>query len=139
MALHVHTRSAFHVLVCHAEEGVEHLRPGFNAAHRAAHRPDVSRIDAPAVTSEMAGSHPDTRGLARRHHRPAAARRSCDGPSSDHCAADGEPFQVLPTDPSRDLAAYVDALLDQPTAATRSEEHTSELQSLRHLVCRLLL
>src|ERR1035438_10759001 len=24
-------------------------------------------------------------------------------------------------------------------AATRSEEHTSELQSLRHLVCRLLL
>src|SRR5262245_20678824 len=26
-----------------------------------------------------------------------------------------------------------------PTAAARSEEHTSELQSLRHLVCRLLL
>src|SRR5205814_8307568 len=25
------------------------------------------------------------------------------------------------------------------TRATRSEEHTSELQSLRHLVCRLLL
>src|SRR5205814_8319384 len=25
------------------------------------------------------------------------------------------------------------------TGATRSEEHTSELQSLRHLVCRLLL
>src|SRR5258705_1367146 len=25
------------------------------------------------------------------------------------------------------------------TAAKRSEEHTSELQSLRHLVCRLLL
>src|SRR5438045_5056313 len=27
----------------------------------------------------------------------------------------------------------------QTLAATRSEEHTSELQSLRHLVCRLLL
>src|ERR1035438_10560840 len=26
-----------------------------------------------------------------------------------------------------------------PVRATRSEEHTSELQSLRHLVCRLLL
>src|ERR1035441_964315 len=26
-----------------------------------------------------------------------------------------------------------------PKAARRSEEHTSELQSLRHLVCRLLL
>src|SRR5947199_4083199 len=26
-----------------------------------------------------------------------------------------------------------------PRTSTRSEEHTSELQSLRHLVCRLLL
>src|ERR1039458_2126458 len=26
-----------------------------------------------------------------------------------------------------------------PSSALRSEEHTSELQSLRHLVCRLLL
>src|SRR5262245_63745628 len=30
-------------------------------------------------------------------------------------------------------------LFNSRTAATRSEEHTSELQSLRHLVCRLLL
>src|SRR2546425_5892313 len=29
--------------------------------------------------------------------------------------------------------------LDQPTGARRSEEHTSELQSLAYLVCRLLL
>src|SRR5438045_5181571 len=29
--------------------------------------------------------------------------------------------------------------LDDPFQAPRSEEHTSELQSLRHLVCRLLL
>src|SRR5262245_63746248 len=28
---------------------------------------------------------------------------------------------------------------DQSVKPTRSEEHTSELQSLRHLVCRLLL
>src|SRR5947199_708773 len=27
----------------------------------------------------------------------------------------------------------------RPTGSERSEEHTSELQSLRHLVCRLLL
>src|SRR5262245_62582526 len=27
----------------------------------------------------------------------------------------------------------------RPTSPSRSEEHTSELQSLRHLVCRLLL
>src|SRR5258705_12100678 len=31
------------------------------------------------------------------------------------------------------------ALALQKRHATRSEEHTSELQSLRHLVCRLLL
>src|SRR5262245_64688462 len=30
-------------------------------------------------------------------------------------------------------------LSERATAAHRSEEHTSELQSLRHLVCRLLL
>src|SRR5437899_6207902 len=30
-------------------------------------------------------------------------------------------------------------VLRQPQSSCRSEEHTSELQSLRHLVCRLLL
>src|SRR5690554_7259703 len=30
-------------------------------------------------------------------------------------------------------------LFDEPTSALRSEEHTSELQSRPHLVCRLLL
>src|SRR5436853_7546047 len=32
-----------------------------------------------------------------------------------------------------------DPLLEHRVARLRSEEHTSELQSLRHLVCRLLL
>src|SRR5947199_7747727 len=37
-------------------------------------------------------------------------------------------------------AALVDSFLRHPDLqARRSEEHTSELQSLRHLVCRLLL
>src|SRR5205814_4884863 len=42
-------------------------------------------------------------------------------------------------------AALIDYLSDRPTDSVRSpvgmrsEEHTSELQSLRHLVCRLLL
>src|SRR5262245_16893245 len=35
--------------------------------------------------------------------------------------------------------AYVDQHADLARAVARSEEHTSELQSLRHLVCRLLL
>src|SRR5205814_7486927 len=41
--------------------------------------------------------------------------------------------------PERDAAISVSADLTRATAALRSEEHTSELQSLRHLVCRLLL
>src|SRR5262245_64605611 len=41
---------------------------------------------------------------------------------------------------SRDNAAVAEALNELKRAARgRSEEHTSELQSLRHLVCRLLL
>src|SRR5438045_8197136 len=32
-----------------------------------------------------------------------------------------------------------DAIVVQSSVVARSEEHTSELQSLRHLVCRLLL
>src|SRR2546425_8724414 len=35
--------------------------------------------------------------------------------------------------------AVVDVLLDRPDVGLRSEEHTSELQSLAYLVCRLLL
>src|SRR5258705_5149660 len=40
-----------------------------------------------------------------------------------------------------DIEERVGALLGDTAAArkVRSEEHTSELQSLRHLVCRLLL
>src|SRR5258705_10110530 len=39
----------------------------------------------------------------------------------------------------RDLGWTPRESFDSGLARTRSEEHTSELQSLRHLVCRLLL
>src|SRR5262245_64647810 len=42
-----------------------------------------------------------------------------------------------PTACRAQLAAFTDAGVTLPIV--RSEEHTSELQSLRHLVCRLLL
>src|SRR5215212_3043019 len=38
---------------------------------------------------------------------------------------------------TRAIISWISTVL--PTPAPRSEEHTSELQSLRHLVCRLLL
>src|SRR5436853_5917455 len=40
-------------------------------------------------------------------------------------------------DGARSLPTFV--IWRNSTSQTRSEEHTSELQSLRHLVCRLLL
>src|SRR5258705_7907345 len=46
----------------------------------------------------------------------------------------GPPGSLL--EPSRDANSVASTAL---TYANRSEEHTSELQSLRHLVCRLLL
>src|SRR5205814_9217836 len=47
-----------------------------------------------------------------------------------------EPADVLP----RGVAVHLNFVLDRGgDGGVRSEEHTSELQSLRHLVCRLLL
>src|SRR5262245_63801768 len=78
---------------------------------------------------------------------PFPTRRSSDlelmedrggGPPRFHLG-DADPPRLV----GRALAALVDAieltLLDPVLAAGRSEEHTSELQSLRHVVCGLLL
>src|SRR5205814_10479058 len=47
----------------------------------------------------------------------------------------GDPKLLLLDEPTEGIQpSIVDEILEQ-----RSEEHTSELQSLRHLVCRLLL
>src|SRR5205814_10501455 len=51
------------------------------------------------------------------------------------------PGQLTP-EPSHRLSAFASSLSTKNYARevfARSEEHTSELQSLRHLVCRLLL
>src|SRR5947199_4008992 len=49
------------------------------------------------------------------------------------------PAAPKPTAHSEVLARQAWADVTPPTPLPRSEEHTSELQSLRHLVCRLLL
>ena len=43
----------------------------------------------------------------------------------------------IPQPPSVDARSYI--LIDYASGRVRSEEHTSELQSRLHLVCRLLL
>src|SRR5947199_5843580 len=47
--------------------------------------------------------------------------------------------RVAIIDKGKILACDTPAALKRSLGAPRSEEHTSELQSLRHLVCRLLL
>src|SRR2546429_3112892 len=50
-------------------------------------------------------------------------------------------FRSVQPRPSVNLAtgAVTAAVISTPSVASRSEEHTSELQSRLHLVCRLLL
>src|SRR5205814_9849063 len=49
------------------------------------------------------------------------------------------PEQPAPYDKPHAIAVELKPVRPFSTAIARSEEHTSELQSLRHLVCRLLL
>src|SRR5205814_9105584 len=69
-------------------------------------------------SSDLAAADPGRCAFCRPRHRGAAL---CRGPAHGFPAAVGPP---------RRLAS---------ASWDRSEEHTSELQSLRHLVCRLLL
>src|SRR5439155_14175263 len=48
-------------------------------------------------------------------------------------------FRSLPGDARSSVGRGVDAGMAPAAARSRSEEHTSELQSRGHLVCRLLL
>src|SRR2546422_4500460 len=57
----------------------------------------------------------------------------------DYAAARAGYERVLTTDSLNARALYRLAILDSWDGKLRSEEHTSELQSRLHLVCRLLL
>src|SRR5262245_29936620 len=75
------------------------------------------------------------RGAARAT-RPGGGRRSPPPGAGSSTAAP----RCAPRPPLRARRARRRARSDRPSATrARSEEHTSELQSLRHLVCRLLL
>src|ERR1039458_9189658 len=110
-------------------------------------------------------SDPCPRAPVRDRRRPAARRPACDG----QCDLAGHPRRNLQSTPYPFFNApatteiYALSLHDAlpissvalppvstacaksrptshfPSPRRRSEEHTSELQSLRHLVCRLLL
>src|SRR5258705_8983858 len=61
------------------------------------------------------------------------------GPRKPGQVADGALQVVVVGHQKRSHRDRREVFLQQVRIAARSEEHTSELQSLRHLVCRLLL
>src|SRR5262249_61272474 len=70
-------------------------------------------------------------GMLRRHYAPRAALE---------CLAQGDADRVTELVRSGARVGWLPlALPPGPVPADRSEEHTSELQSLTNLVCRLLL
>src|SRR5687767_15287563 len=76
-------------------------------------------------------------------------RKRCGRPSSFYGHDDPPDRPSFPTRRSSDLTGFTtkstapariaDTTVSMPPCAVRSEEHTSELQSLAYLVCRLLL
>src|SRR5262245_63875156 len=70
--------------------------------------------------------------LLKLTHGDRPGRELVDARDRRACRITERDAEGLRTRCGRDLHA-------QPARTTRSEEHTSELQSLRHLVCRLLL
>src|SRR5258705_11551776 len=65
---------------------------------------------------------------------PSTNPRSDGQPGGSHCRAGSAPLRARTIRDGRSERSP-----DRIVRARRSEEHTSELQSLRHLVCRLLL
>src|SRR5262245_63861159 len=90
--------------------------------------PPRARMEPPTLSGLCSGREgpPGGSRLAHRPARTCNSRGSGQRPCRGRIAAGSGP---APT------ARRVGELVDQ----SRSEEHTSELQSLRHLVCRLLL
>src|ERR1035438_10642281 len=87
---------------------------------------------------ENAAGH-DLRHSPRVHLRPPHRERRADSRGDAADTAWQLPGFRGPHDGSYQVAWCRGAVCQRLYLRARSEEHTSELQSLRHLVCRLLL
>src|ERR1039458_10172348 len=90
-----------------------------------------------AITDILALNPPSpVREIAARSGLPCLTPRTAAGPNP----MVANPLVVMNVPGTVNGNCWATPFLFQPTSVTtRSEEHTSELQSLRHLVCRLLL
>src|SRR5205814_10501473 len=84
-------------------------------------------------SSDLGGTVTDPQGDAVGAGPDIAAFSVC------HTATELQLDVNLFTPWGNDKGVVIDLDVDQNSNTGRSEEHTSELQSLRHLVCRLLL
>src|ERR1035441_4632677 len=95
----------------------------------------VARADRERLSAHPGRGYRDPPPICRRWPRASSRRRSGDRgpcrPPPPCPPAGARPWHAPP--PSVDLGR------DSTVRRLRSEEHTSELKSLRHLVCRLLL
>src|SRR5690625_6150547 len=97
-------------------------RAGDEAAAEAAHRPLLELLEGSARIDAL---------------REAATRAHNVSRFDEEIAARRALLKAVPNEP--DNLQQLELLTKEDDAAARSEEHTSELQSRGHLVCRLLL
>src|SRR5438045_7405696 len=97
-------------------------------------RPPVSS----ARASDRCGDHPDLHSFPTRRSSDLYANSSASRPRSRRALTHSSgSASSAPADVAK--ASSIAAASTRRMSVQRSEEHTSELQSLRHLVCRLLL
>src|ERR1039458_5485052 len=95
----------------------------------------------PAVAQPLVGL-PGTgkRYGVTRGRSPSASQNATSGAFGPHLFGAGFRWPICGRDAERERRnAELPAVMHKSMPTRRSEEHTSELQSLRHLVCRLLL
>src|SRR5262245_30328128 len=104
----------------------------------------ATMMDAIADRMRAATSTPVEQEPEYKHHQ--AAEREDERGSSDVEPPDIRTYRLQPpgetfAGPRHEIVEQENAgdVADEQGDGERSEEHTSELQSLRHLVCRLLL
>src|SRR5205814_9564358 len=102
----------------------------------AIHRFIIATPTAELSTLSLHDALPIWRVRAARARTPRAGRARRGSARPVRC---GRPWQRTPRPPRAFGSPAARAVPGPPPQAPRSEEHTSELQSLRHLVCRLLL